>query len=260
MEDCEAEAEPNMRFSHALFVVLVLHVIAVAGVFAFNSIKARQAAEAAAAKAPAAKASAKAAPSTAPQAQPSRTTAAAPAPSPAPPRTYTVVAGDTLSKIAAKHQTTVAALEAANGINASSILRIGQVLKIPEKGAKLPSPSASPAAPKPTLATVVASPRAPAPAAAPQSPARPAASSPAPPPPQAASAPAAKASPAPASASPTAAPEWPKDGIYVVAKGDNPYAIAKRFGVSYKKLLELNGIEDPTKVQIGQKLRLPPSP
>ena len=32
-----------MRLSHAFVVVLVLHVIAVAGVFAFNSIKARQA-------------------------------------------------------------------------------------------------------------------------------------------------------------------------------------------------------------------------
>ena len=38
-EDYEAE-EPNMKFSHALIVVLALHIIAVGGVFAFNSIKA----------------------------------------------------------------------------------------------------------------------------------------------------------------------------------------------------------------------------
>ena len=45
-EDYETEEEPNMKFSHALMVVLALHVIAVGGVFAFNSIKAGQAAAA----------------------------------------------------------------------------------------------------------------------------------------------------------------------------------------------------------------------
>jgi hypothetical protein len=46
-EDYEIEQEePNMKFSHALLVVLALHVIAVGGVFAFNSIKAGQAAAA----------------------------------------------------------------------------------------------------------------------------------------------------------------------------------------------------------------------
>ena len=42
-DDFLDEPEPNMKLSHAFVVVLVLHVIAVAGVFAFNSIKARQA-------------------------------------------------------------------------------------------------------------------------------------------------------------------------------------------------------------------------
>ena len=42
-EDYEVEEEPSMKFSHALIVVLALHVIAVGGVFAFNSIKAGQA-------------------------------------------------------------------------------------------------------------------------------------------------------------------------------------------------------------------------
>ena len=42
-EDYETEEEPNMKFSHALVVVLALHIIAVGGVFAFNSIKAGQA-------------------------------------------------------------------------------------------------------------------------------------------------------------------------------------------------------------------------
>ncbi len=35
-EDYGGEEEPNMKFSHALFVVLVLHIIAVGGVFALQ--------------------------------------------------------------------------------------------------------------------------------------------------------------------------------------------------------------------------------
>lgn len=45
--------------------------------------------------------------------------------------------------------------------------------------------------------------------------------------------------------------------VYVVAKGDNPVSIAKKFKVSYDELLSLNHIEDPHKLQIGQKLWIP---
>ena len=44
---------------------------------------------------------------------------------------------------------------------------------------------------------------------------------------------------------------------YVVAKGDNPVTIARKLHVSYDALLALNAIEDPRKLQIGQKLRVP---
>jgi LysM repeat protein len=44
---------------------------------------------------------------------------------------------------------------------------------------------------------------------------------------------------------------------YKVEKGDNPYNIAKKFGISYQELLTLNGIDDPTKLQIGQSLKIP---
>jgi LysM repeat protein len=44
---------------------------------------------------------------------------------------------------------------------------------------------------------------------------------------------------------------------YTVAKGDNPVTIAKKFKVSYDDLLALNHIEDPRKLQIGQKLSIP---
>jgi LysM repeat protein len=44
---------------------------------------------------------------------------------------------------------------------------------------------------------------------------------------------------------------------YVVAKGDNPVTIAKKFKVSYDDLVGLNHIDDPRKLKIGQKLLIP---
>jgi LysM repeat protein len=45
--------------------------------------------------------------------------------------------------------------------------------------------------------------------------------------------------------------------VYVVVKGDNPVTIAKKFKVSYDDLVALNHIDDPRKLQIGQKLLIP---
>jgi LysM repeat protein len=45
--------------------------------------------------------------------------------------------------------------------------------------------------------------------------------------------------------------------VYVVAKGDNPVTIAKKFKVSYDELLAVNHIEDPRKLKVGQKLLIP---
>jgi LysM repeat protein len=44
---------------------------------------------------------------------------------------------------------------------------------------------------------------------------------------------------------------------YVVKKGDNPVEIAKKLKVSYNDLIALNHIDDPRKLQIGQKLLVP---
>ena len=44
---------------------------------------------------------------------------------------------------------------------------------------------------------------------------------------------------------------------YVVKKGDNPVGIAKKLNVSYSDLITLNHIDDPRKLQIGQKLLVP---
>ena len=45
--DYEEMSEPNMKLSRALLIVLVLHVVAVAGIIAFNAIKTRQGSSAA---------------------------------------------------------------------------------------------------------------------------------------------------------------------------------------------------------------------
>ena len=44
---------------------------------------------------------------------------------------------------------------------------------------------------------------------------------------------------------------------YVVKKGDNPVTIAKKLKVPYVDLMDLNHIEDPRKLRIGQKLLIP---
>lgn len=46
-------------------------------------------------------------------------------------KTYTVVRGDTLSKIAAKYKTSVAELCKLNGIKNANLINIGQVIKLP---------------------------------------------------------------------------------------------------------------------------------
>lgn len=74
---------------------------------------------------------------------PSAPAAAAPAPAAA---GYTVVSGDTVSRIAAKHRTTVAAVVAANGLDSRAFIRIGQTLSIPGAGgatAAAPAPAAA---------------------------------------------------------------------------------------------------------------------
>ncbi len=49
----------------------------------------------------------------------------------------------------------------------------------------------------------------------------------------------------------------PLGKVYMVVRGDNPVTIAKKLKVSYDDLLALNHIEDPRKLQIGQKLLIP---
>jgi LysM repeat protein len=153
--DYEEMSEPNMKLSRALLIVLVLHVVAVAGIIAFNTIKSRQKPMAAA------------------------------------------VSGNTASSQSASTK--------------------------------------SPAAPT-VPSTEAAAPPAPIVKPAPKE--------------------ERKAIPVkPAPESTVAKPESKKS--YVVAKGDNPASIARKFKISSDELLTANKIEDPHKLKIGQKLIIP---
>ncbi len=152
--DYEEMSEPNMKLSRALLIVLVLHVVAVAGIIAFNTIKSRQ---------------------------------------------------------AALPQGTRAAVERADAAAAPS----------ENAGATVPSLTSNVRGAAKSSAT---------------------------------SRDDRETEPARALPVSNSAPEGK---TYVVAKGDNPVSIARKFKVSESELLSLNHIDDPRKLQIGQKLIVP---
>lgn len=153
--DYEQMSEPNMKLSRALLIVLVLHIVAVAGIIAFNTIKTHELVT----------------PSLSETAAPQINTTAATAPVPA---ETTPAAPNEITQVAVKTE---------------------------------PKPAATPAEHPKSVAknSDVAD----------------------------------------------------SGKIYTVVKGDNPVTIARRLHVSYDALLELNQIDNPRKLQIGQKLRLP---
>ncbi len=127
--------------------------------------------------------------------------------------------GDTLSKLSRKYGVSVKQIVDANNLQSASVLRVGQELVIPVKE-QAGVPTLEPSAAVRRVSTASSS------------------------------------SPAATSTPPTES--IPSSGTYTVVKGDNPHAIARRFGVDYKALLEINNIEDPRLLQIGQILKLPP--
>jgi LysM repeat protein len=151
--DYEEMSEPNMKLSRALLIVLVLHVVAVAGIIAFNTIKSRQ----------------------------------GPLPVSVSPSTSTSQTAATKSQaptVASTDSTTTA----------------------------------------PVVKPVAKEER--------------------------------KAIPVKPTAESTAAKSDSKK-TYVVAKGDNPVAIARKFKIPYDELLAANKIDDPHKLKVGQKLIIP---
>jgi LysM repeat protein len=163
--DYEEMSEPNMKLSRALLIVLVLHVVAVAGIIAFNAIKTRQGLPP-------------------PVSSQGGTSKVLPAPS-----RSTPPAAD------------AAALRRAQGSDEAKVAKVSTkpVAKDDHKAE----------AAKPTENNSK------------------------------------KAEPA---------------KTYVVAKGDNPVAIARKLKVPYDDLMAANHIDDPHKLQIGQKLIVPAKP
>ena len=51
----------------------------------------------------------------------------------------------------------------------------------------------------------------------------------------------------------------PVEQVYIVQAGDNPASIAQKFRVKTEDLMAANNIEDPSKLQIGQTLKIPSS-
>lgn len=154
--DYEQMTEPNMKLSRALLIVLLLHIVAVAGIIAFNTIKTRETMtalppEANALATPAVSAvSATQAPATEPN-DLTRVAAATESKSPgkiaeqAKPITatgvldsgklYTVVKGDNPVTIARRLKVSEADLLELNQISDPRKLQIGQKLHIPQREA-----------------------------------------------------------------------------------------------------------------------------
>jgi LysM repeat protein len=161
--DYEEMSEPNMKLSRALLIVLVLHVVAVAGIIAFNTIKSRQ---------------------------------------------------GPLAPISSANST------------------VPQTTAVKTSG---PSASTSDSAPSPRdeIASAKTTTKPVAKEERKALPVKPAAES---------------------------APKTDNRKTYVVAKGDNPLTIARKFKVPFDDLLAVNKIDDPHKLRVGQKLIIPVKP
>ena len=161
------DGQPTTKLSSAFVVVLILHVVAVAGIYAFNSIKASrrshaqiQAATGAAAGAeprngrrgcrqrfrlprlprqPAASHAAAAIRRRSAPREPSARRRQARA---GPSGSIVVKAGDNVTKIAFAYRITTAELLAANDLKDNSVLRVGQTLTIPASKSDAKTPAA----------------------------------------------------------------------------------------------------------------------
>ena len=135
--------------------------------------------------------------------------------------TYSVVKGDNLWIIAKKNGVTVKQLTAANNLRADSRLSLGQKLVIPGKTAA-PAAAAPAAAGAKTVAPSTAAHSVAATAAAPAA--------------------------APAAAT-----------THVVKSGESLGSIAKKYQVKVGDIATANNIADPTKIRVGQTLKIPGS-
>jgi LysM repeat protein len=280
-DDWEVD-EPQIRMSRAFAVMLVLHLVAVGGLFAFHMFgRDDHEAETLAAN----RANETAPPASAPLTTPA--VAALPAPRlPVVPEpvmeSHLLKSGESKMLIAAKFGITVRELEEANtGVD----FKAGTTLTIPQHQREIGAlASTRPTGNKP-LALVVATPSddvahrefavkreendpyapvlaaeiAPAPRVAAvkaepveghEDEAEPAPAEPAPA--------VASRTPKPAPAAPVPAKPKPATGsrTHVIQKGDTIYNVAKRYSLSPGEIMRANGISDPSRLQMGQVLKI----
>ncbi|MCE9610119.1 MAG: LysM peptidoglycan-binding domain-containing protein [Chthoniobacter sp.] len=219
MDSYEAD-EPVTKLSSAFVVVLILHVVAVGGIYAFNSIKASRRGHEQSVTTPAvpeksltvaktnepntAIPTAKAA--VAETARGTVSPVTSPKPAVLKSNQYLVKANDNPTKIAAMLGVKTEDLLAANKLKAESMLHPGDILIIPK-----PTPK-----------------------------------------------PLADARKAEANAKPTdVAPTKAAPGVHVVKKNETAISIAKLYNLPHTELLKLNKISDPTKIREGQSLVIP---
>jgi len=228
--------EPTTKLSTAFVVVLALHVVAVAGIYAFHSIKAKR--READGTAVAAKTVA-----------PASTVAAASAVPPVPQK-----AGTAPASAAPVAPALAPAAPSANGAQKTS--GTGATAKTDNAASHLPAPSGPSAvipAQKTPAQTAQAAPSQTAPSRTPAgNPSGTSVAAKAQPP---AVTPIKAVAVVPAVPPVAAVDSAPK--TYTVVKGDNPVAIAKRMNVNYEEMLKLNKIDDPKKLKIGQTLKMP---
>lgn len=139
-------------------------------------------------------------------------------------QTYTVKSGDTLSAIAKKYATTVSKLVNINGIKNPSRIYVGQKIVITNSGTSVQTATPAPATPKVT-------------------------------------APQAKVATKPAASTQTPAPSAPATAstqsvTYTVKSGDTLGAIARRYGMSVQEISLANGIKNPSRIYVGQKIEI----
>ena len=150
----------------------------------------------------------------------------APAPAPAAPAavpTYTVVSGDTLTRIAARFGTTVSNLVALNSIANPRLIRPGQVFVL---AAAAPAPAP---APTPTPTPTPTATETPTPTPTPTE------------------------TPTP---TPTPEPAAVTSSSYTVAAGDTLWRIASQFRTTIASIMELNGITNPNLIRVGRVLTI----
>jgi murein DD-endopeptidase MepM/ murein hydrolase activator NlpD len=50
---------------------------------------------------------------------------------------------------------------------------------------------------------------------------------------------------------------WAEEGVHIVQRGETIYSIARSYGVDNEELMRFNSITDASKLQIGQRVRIP---